>query len=309
MSDQQFWSLVEELSEPAGTFTLSENLVSNEPKLVENLRWLRGTGGVYIGVGPEQNFSYIAGLRPRMAFIVDIRRENRNLHLLYKALFAQSSDRVDFVSRLFSRTRPPGLEPTAGVEEIFARYADVAPSDTQFDTNRTLVREWLVGRFGAGLAGPDLDTIDTAYRAFFTDGPEIQFWGSREVHASTSRPTYRQLMTTPDATGRHRSFLATDEDFTFVKDLHSKNMIVPLVGDFGGPTTIQRVGDYVRERGDVVAAFYASNVAVYLNGVQTRTFCGNLATLPFASRAWFIDSDDVRTMTWKLDACRQARRP
>src|SRR5215211_4722674 len=82
MSDQEYWGLIEALSEPAGTFSLSDNLVSNEPRVAENLRWLRPSGGVYIGVGPEQNFSYIARLRPAMAFIIDIRRENRNLHLL-----------------------------------------------------------------------------------------------------------------------------------------------------------------------------------------------------------------------------------
>ena len=101
LSDKDFWALIETLSEPAGTFDLSDNLVSNEPGVAENLRKLGPTGGVYIGVGPEQNFSYIARLRPAMAFIIDIRRENRNLHLLYKALFELSSDRA--IERTSSR--------------------------------------------------------------------------------------------------------------------------------------------------------------------------------------------------------------
>src|SRR4029450_6213885 len=84
MSDAAFWALTESLSEPAGTFAISDNLVSNEPGFAENARWLRARGGVYVGVGPEQNFSYIAALRPATAFVIDIRRENRNLHLLYK---------------------------------------------------------------------------------------------------------------------------------------------------------------------------------------------------------------------------------
>ena len=72
--------------------------------MAENARILHAaSGGVFIGVGPEQNFTYIARARPRMAFIVDIRRENADLHLLYKALFELSSNRVEFVSRIFSR--------------------------------------------------------------------------------------------------------------------------------------------------------------------------------------------------------------
>ena len=42
-------------------------------------------GRAYVGVGSEQNFSYIAAVRPSFAFIVDIRRGNFDLHLLYKA--------------------------------------------------------------------------------------------------------------------------------------------------------------------------------------------------------------------------------
>ena len=119
LTDRDFWSVIETLSEPAGAFTLSENFVSNEPHFADTVRRLRASGGAYIGVGPEQNFSYIARVRPRIAFIIDIRRENLALLLLYKALFELSTDRADFVSRLFSRPRPPTLKSNADVEEIF----------------------------------------------------------------------------------------------------------------------------------------------------------------------------------------------
>ena len=69
----------------------------------------RSPGGVYLGVGPEQNFTYIAALKPKMAFIIDIRRGNLHLHLMYKALFELSADRAEFVSRLFTKKRPAGL--------------------------------------------------------------------------------------------------------------------------------------------------------------------------------------------------------
>ena len=301
MSDQQFWHLIETLSEPAGTFSLSDNLVSNEPHVAENARWLRPSGGVYIGVGPEQNFSYIARLRPAMAFIIDIRRENRNLHLLYKALFEMSTDRADFVSRLFSRPRPAGLGSSATAEQLFARYDGVPPSPEQYSRNATLVRERLLTAHGLPLSQSDLDWIDRVLKAFYADGPEIQFWGSRDVDAV--QPSYRELMTAKDLTGQRRSFLATEEGFRFVKDLHSRNMIVPIVGDFGGPTAIQRAGDYVREHADVVRAFYGSNVGVYLTTQQMRAFCRNLATLPGAPRAWFIERDGVRSLASKLKAC------
>jgi L-alanine-DL-glutamate epimerase-like enolase superfamily enzyme len=121
------------------------------------------------------------------------------------------------------------------------------------------------------------------------------------------RPSYRQLMTTADFMGQTRSFLATEEGFRFVKDLQSRNMIVPVVGDFGGPSAMRRIGDYVRQHKDVVQAFYGSNVGVYLSTQQTRAFCGSLAALPAAPDASFIESDAVRSLTSKLKACPQTR--
>jgi hypothetical protein len=301
LSDREFWRLSEALSEPPGSFSLSDNLLSNEPHVAENARWLSARGGVYIGVGPEQNFTYIARLRPAMAFIVDIRRENRSLHLLYKALFELSTDRADFVSRLFSRPRPPDLGSTASIESIFERYDGVPRSPGLYDSNARLVRERLVATRGLPLSPADLDWIDRVFKAFYDDGPEIQFWGSRDVDAI--QPTYRQLMTASDAIGERRSFLATDAGFRFVKDLQTRNMIVPVVGDFGGRGAIQRVGEYVRAHTDLVEAFYGSNVAVYLTKQQTRAFCGNLATLPAAPRAWFIERDGVRSFASKVKAC------
>lgn len=301
LSDKDYWGLIEALSEPAGTFDLSDNLVSNEPGVAENARWLGPSGGVYIGVGPEQNFSYIARLRPAMAFVIDIRRENRNLHLLYKALFTLSSDRADFVSRLFSRPRPTDLGSTASVDEIFRRYNDVPPSLEQFDRNAARVHELLLTTLGFPLTQTDRAWIDRVFKAFYTDGPEVHFWGSSDVDAL--KPSYRQLMTARDAFGSSRSFLATEEGFSFVRELHSRNVIVPIVGDFAGSGAIRRVGDYVRARGDHIYAFYGSNVGVYLTNKQTRAFCDNLASLPAARGAWFIERDSVRSLASKLKAC------
>ena len=118
LSDQDFWRLSEELSEPNGYFR-SDNLTSNEllfqrviPALVQRTR----PGGVYLGVGPEQNFTYIASLKPKMVFITDIRRGNLHLHLMYKALFEMASDRADFVGMLFSKKRPAGLTAQSTVD-------------------------------------------------------------------------------------------------------------------------------------------------------------------------------------------------
>ena len=302
LSDRDFWGLIETLSEPAGAFTLSENFVSNEPHFADTVRRLRASGGAYIGVGPEQNFSYIAKLRPRIAFIIDIRRENLALLLFYKALFELSTDRADFVSRLFSRPRPPTLKSNADVEEIFRQYDGVAVSPELFARTRALVRERLLTTRGLPLPQGDLDWIDRAFKAFYDDGPKIDYYGARPLDAI--RPSYRQLMTMKDLTGRYRSFLATEGGFAFVKEMQTNNLIVPVVGDFGGPSAMYRVGDYVRAHKDRIHVLYASNVGVYLTNQQTYMFCASLATLPVATVAWFVESDGMKPFDTRLKACK-----
>ena len=307
LRDDEFWELSTRLSEPPGVFTHSENLVSNELHFVHSLHYLGASAGVYIGVGPEQNFSYIAGLRPDMAFIIDIRRENRNLHLLYKALFEMSSDRADFVSRLFSRERPSNLDAHTSVDSLFAAFAATRPAAGLYETNRLLVHERLTSVRSFPLTDADRHDIDRALHAFFTHGPEITY--GQPTSEDSPRPSYRALMTARDLGGESRSYLATEERFAAVKARQAANLIVPVVGDFAGPRAIRLTGEYVRAHKSVVSAFYGSNVEVYLNRAQMAAYCANIATLPALDRSWFIGSRGMQPFAAKLKSCAPATMP
>jgi hypothetical protein len=301
VSDEAFWRLSTELSESPGMFAHSDNLVSNEALFVHTVRLLQPRDGVYVGVGPEQNFSYIARLEPEMAFIVDIRQENRNLHLMYKALFESTIDRADFLARLFSRERPAPLEASASVQQLFAAFATAKPSRDLYDATTRMLRERLLDTHRFPLSPHDLEWIDYSLKAFYSDGPDIHY--ARSSAGAEPAPTFRSLMTAADLRGRPRSFLAREEAFGVVKDLHARNLIVPVVGDFGGPGVLKRVGDYIRQQGSVISAFYSSNVEVYLTKQQMAVFCHGLETLPYDSRTWFIRSKDLRPFKSKLLTC------
>src|SRR5262247_2618594 len=123
LTDDAFWRLVSDFSEEAGFFRFE--YMSNEQQfqfVIPRLKEKRTPGGVYLGVGPEQNFTYIAALQPKMAFIVDIRRQNMIEHLMYKAIFELSTDRADFISRLFSRRTPAGLTDKATARALFDAF-------------------------------------------------------------------------------------------------------------------------------------------------------------------------------------------
>jgi hypothetical protein len=294
LTDQEFWALSEQFSEAGGTFH-SDNFVSNEgryqtviPDLVTRAR----QGGVYLGVGPEQNFTYIVALRPAMGFIVDIRRGNLHEHLLYKALLEMSADRADFLSRLFSRKRPAGLTAASTVEALFTAYMNVEPSPALYQTNLAVVLDWLTKRHGFHLHDEDGPGIDYVYKAgFYTNGPGLGYALTGARGGLVGAPNYADLMALNDGQGQQRSYLVSEASFASLKALESKNLLVPVVGDFAGPKALRAVGRYVKDHGATVAAFYVSNVEQYLrqDGIWNR-FCANVASMPIDPSSTFIRS-------------------
>jgi hypothetical protein len=292
LSDQDFWKLSTDFSEPDGFFR-SDNLLSNEiwmqrviPDLLSNIK----TPSVYMGVGPEQNFTYITSLKPKMVFIVDVRRGNLDLQLMYKAVFELSNDRADFVGRLFSKKRPEGLDRNASALEIFSKYRDVESSEDLYKDNLKAIQELLAGKHHFGLSDGDKQGVEYVYHAFFNFGPSLNY-SSTGGFGARYQPNYADLMVATDEAGLNRSFLATDENFQFMKSLEAKNLLVPVVGNFAGPKAIRAVAEYIKSKGATVSAFYLSNVEQYL--YQDRiwgNFCRNVATLPLEASSTFIRS-------------------
>src|SRR5215475_10501145 len=292
LTDQEFWALLTTLSEPNGSFR-SDNLLSNELRhqfVIPELKETATLGRAYIGVGPEQNFTYIAALQPSIAFIVDIRRGNLQLHLMYKALFELSTDRADFVSRLFSRKQPDGLRNTSTAHEIFRAYADVEASPALYDRNLKAIESHLSGRHGFPLSSEDIAGVEYVYHAFFMFGPSINYSSTEGVAGpGSSRPTYADLMAATDRDGRAHSYLASEEAFAGLKSLQARNLVVPVVGDFAGPRALKAVGTWLKSRSAVVSAFYVSNVEQYLRVERVwGAFCGNAARLPIDETSTFI---------------------
>jgi hypothetical protein len=248
----------------------------------------RSPGGVYLGVGPEQNFTYISALRPKIAFIFDIRRQNMIEHLMYKALFELSSDRADFLSRLFSRPRPADLGKDGSAVVLFDAFRDVPVAEELYEANLHAIRRRLTVEHGFGLSADDQNIIAYILRAFYLGGPNLTYSGPRPP-TRTILPTYEELMTDSDNNGKPRSFLATEDNFLAVQQLERDNLIIPVVGDFAGPTAIRSVGQYLKERDATVSAFYVSNVEQYLfMGEGWKQFYANVAMLPLNSKSVFI---------------------
>lgn len=294
LSDQEFWSLVTDLAEPSGSFR-SDNLLSNErflqnviPELVKKAT----PGGVFIGVGPEQNFTYMAAVRPRMGFVVDIRRGNRDLQLMYKALFELSTDRADFLSKLFARPRPLGAGRLSAAPRLFEVYSQVDVSETLYLDTLKAIKTQLQTVHGFPLADEDVRGITYVYRAFCFFGPALTYNSTGGGFADQPQPTYADLMGAADASGQQHSYLANETAFAFVKDLQQRNMIVPVVGNFAGPKAIRAIGEYLSRLGARVSVFYLSNVEQYLRQDGTlKDFCRNADTLPAGDDSLFVRAE------------------
>jgi hypothetical protein len=92
-----------------------------------------------------------------------------------------------------------------------------------------------------------------------------------------------------DGTGTQRSYLANEANYRVLRDLEKNNLIVPLVGDFAGDKALRSVGQYVKQHGATVTAFYTSNVEQYLfQSDDWRKFFTNVGTLPLDSSSTFI---------------------
>ena len=295
LSDSTFWRLVNDFSEPSGFFR-SDNFVSNETSyqyVIPDLKRSIRPGGVYLGVAPDQNFTYLVALKPRIAFIVDIRRQNMIHHLMYKAMIEMAPDRAGFMSLLFARPRPKGVDGDASPEALVNAFANVPTDTVQFATNLAAITEWLTKRHKFTLSAADLTSLEYVYRAFMTAGPDITYAFPNGGGRGFGRwPSFAQLMLESDGHGANHAYLASETNFRVLKDLETNNLIVPLVGNFSGDKTLRTLGTYLKEHGATVTVFYTSNVEQYLfqQGDDWQRFYANVATLPLDSTSTFIRS-------------------
>ncbi len=293
----QFSRLIQKLSEEEGYFH-SDNFTSNETsylQVIETIRRLGISGGAYIGVGPEQNFTYIARIRPQIAFIVDIRRQAVLQHLLYKALFQLARTRAEFLAALLCRPLPDAGKRlnTASIADLvdYFRLSPLA-SDAVFAEDLARVKKIIRDEFQFPLTDSDPARLEYVYSAFRRRGMDISFrFGGGGWRGYGSFPTLADLILQKDQNGRFGNFLASEEDYRFVRRLQEFNRIIPVVGDFAGPKALAAVGRYLAENKYTVTAFYTSNVEQFLFQNQTYgEFLANVRELPIDGRSVFIRS-------------------
>ena len=310
LSETEFGTLIQELSE-VGEYLHTDNFISNESTYLNPLPILRRldlSSGVYVGVGPEQNFSYIGAIQPPMAFIVDIRRNNMLQHLMYKALFALSDTRAVFLSKLLSKPLYEDLPrisrmfrrtPTwiadgreALIEELVEYFDSVAPDPALYDENIKQIKD-LVRVHGVDYAN-DMRALEYVYRAFYQRQLDIRYdLLGNDGKQLRQAADFRDILQATTADGEPASFLANDRIFSYLKEMQSRNLIVPVVGDFGGEHALRAIAEYVKAHEATISVFYTSNVEGYLLAdgyTKFLRYITNIERFPIDESSVFIRS-------------------
>lgn len=292
LSLAEFNRIIREFSEDGGEFH-SDNLISNETSylhIVDKLKELGATGGAYIGVGPEQNFTYIAKTRPRIAFVIDLRRLAVVQHLSYKAIFQSSPTRAEFLSRLLSVPLVKGKAPAANASiNDLVTYFTTTPADEKFYVaNLAEIRRMIQKDFQFTLSEQENQGVEYVLSSFKTDGLGISYQLKNSFRGMYF-PTFKEIIASTDLNGKQGGFLASDDDYNYVRNLHLKNMIIPVTGNFAGAKAFAAVGDYIRKHGLIINTIYCSNVEQYLFEYQVFDgFAANVKKLPINDQSLFI---------------------
>ena len=147
------------------------------------------------------------------------------------------------------------------------------------------------------LTDEELRLLEYVFDAFYSAGPALTYnfgqgRGGYGGGFGRGMPSYEQLMMESDGQGVNRAYLASEANYRVLRDLETRNLVVPLTGNFAGDKAVRAVGEWVRERGATVTTFYTSNVEQYLfqQNDEWSRWHRNVATLPLDSSSTFIRS-------------------
>jgi hypothetical protein len=170
------------------------------------------------------------------------------------------------------------------------------PTDTAMARkNYARIVDHLTRTHGFTFTEYEMQMMKNVYDAFIAYGPVITTNGGQNGGRQPANTFADMTGYSYDAANQPRSFLSSEDNYRYVRNLHLNNLILTVTGDFGGPKAIRAVADYLKARGGVVSAFYVSNVEQYLfmDGKATA-FYANVATLPIDDKSVFIRPYSMR---------------
>jgi hypothetical protein len=183
---------------------------------------------------------------------------------------------------------PASVASNASAFDTWNAFWYVPTDTTRFLPNFTRILDHLRKKHNFALSPYDSSLLHYTYASFYQSGPNINSSGGAAT-SDASPTTFGNLTSARDFSGVERSFLASEDAYQAVRQLHLKNLVIPIVGDFAGTKALRTIGRYLTEHGTQLSAFYVSNVETYLNRAGTSgAFYQNVGTLPAHAKSALI---------------------
>ncbi|MEI8270433.1 MAG: hypothetical protein WCG45_03615 [bacterium] len=254
----------------------AENIISNELSYQHVLTDLNIRHGCYLGVGPDQNFTYISHVKPNIALLIDIRRNGFLQNIFYKALFEISKDRSEFLSNLF------GKQLTGSC--IFELINQIDYGINHIDVTDKIINAIMT--FGLCLTESDFVSIRNIHQMFIDNGLNIFY--TTHKNTNTKFCTYRSLLLETDKFGNKKNYLVSDENFQIVKILQDNNLIIPVHSDI---CNLHEISQFLFEIKETVSVFYTSNSEYYIWVLgKMDEFVESVKSLPISKESVIIRS-------------------
>lgn len=294
---EAFVELIRRLSDPPSGPASADNLMTNEDSIASVMDQAgrevpRDT--VYLGVGPDQNFSLIAATRPDSAFILDFRKKNQLLHFLHRALLHVSNDQVEYLAHFWARsfikcaTAPINAnrrEISAG--ELICGFKNTDFQKQLFENAQAKVSEQI--RLLNYVSADELTEIRRIHARLAGAGLQARFLALKMY------PQMQSLVQALTRSGKPGHWLGSDQHFQTIRELQTKNRIIPIVADWADSpkntqsSAFQRLSDWLISNQKQVGCIYISDVEFFL--MRTSIFdkyIENLGQLPIHEEARII---------------------
>lgn len=229
---------------------------TNEPRLHVWRPYIEHLGGGYVGVGIDQNYSFIAAAKSEWAWLFDYDPTVVRLHKVLRAIIVQSPDRATFISHFEANAKEKVLALLSSAYSITperAAYREI------YAISRSSLLTYYQRQIDHQVSVPDIVKAPTADE----DAPRRKAYG--KVGDAAEDPTF--------------GWLATEEAYQYVRLLYSQDRIHIMKGDMLKEKTMQGIGAAARALGVSVRVYYPSNAPECWP--HTTQYKRNVLALPF----------------------------
>lgn len=219
-------------------------------------------GGVYVGVGPCQNFTYIGALRPSFAVVIDARVDNLIEHLIFKSVFERADTPAEYLALLFSRRMSRSAPLPPGAAPLLSAFDEAPGPASEFAANL----KWLLAELGErwGLPPSLIGRAKRVYTEFRGRGLGITSVSAPQLAVLDHIPDLRAVIGSATASGHNYHFLTDPVRYSYVRDMQRSHRVVPVLGNITDISAVQRVNELLARLGEDATTVYLSNMEEFL---------------------------------------------